>query len=163
MPLCLGSVMAEMNFRRFRCEGGGNGKRFLVGDVATGRVSLGAGNDPGALWLLRPFGADWTIACWANADFLDVLSPLAYDEPRFLDGNIFNSEVQLVNKAAPPFSGTRWFDSDSGDFTSFTCLGEGGAADAPRLLDGWIDKGTVQLRQGLAQFTGTRWSLVQPL
>lgn len=90
-----------------------------------------------------------------------MIIPFTFDfnEPRYLDGNVFNGQVQMVKSVFPPFSGTRWFVSEGPNSTSFACLGAGGDANSPRMLDGWIEQGTVQLRQPLDIFTGIKWSV----
>jgi hypothetical protein len=151
--------MAEAQITRIRCLADGQGAHFLVGNTDSGVVSLGSGNDPGAEWLLKPSGGanEFTVACMAGIDPHDIL--FGPDEPRFLDGNTFTGEVKLVLTTAPPFSGTRWQVSQGDDATTFHCLGVGGPADAATMLDGWIQQGTVQLRQPLPQFTGIKWAL----
>ncbi|MFJ4952186.1 hypothetical protein [Streptomyces sp. NPDC088760] len=146
---------------RLRCEGDGSGKRFLCGNIETGHVSLKSGTAVGTKWLMVPTGGTNEFKFLCTEVFIpDFLITSTFDQPVYLDGNIFNGEVKLVNTTEPPFTGTRWFKAEGGESTSFTCLGAGGEADAPRLLDGWVGMGTVQLRQAAAIFTGTKWTVV---
>jgi hypothetical protein len=154
----MGFVMPEKQIVRLRCAGDGNGARFLnaVPDNSN-KVFLSNPTDPGASWVLNPIGnSQYTLFCLGGITGEDIL--LGSNEPRYLDGNIFTGEVYLSPNIDPPFTGTRWDVSQGPDWTTFRSLGTGGAPEAPRLLDGRLATGTVQLMNSSA-FTGTRWDV----
>ncbi|MCP3759388.1 hypothetical protein [Streptomyces sp. TBY4] len=152
------------DFVRLKCRGGGNGKRYLSGDPFSGdsgTVSLRSSTAPGTLWLRRSLGVagQYSLTCMEGWDAFDILFPFVFDEPRYLDGNIFNGEVKLSTTTEPPFTGTRWFQQEEDEARSFRCLGTGEVVDPARMLDGWVDKGTVQLRPDEDIFTGRMWTV----
>ncbi|MFB7406291.1 hypothetical protein ACFCZ2_03820 [Streptomyces sp. NPDC056202] len=143
------------------CRAPFTGSKYLAGTYERGTVALRNRDDRGTRWEMNHLGnSQYTFLCMQDLDPTNMFDFLAsLNETRYLDGNTHTGTVQLVKNIDPPFTGTRWLRSNGPeDSLVFTCLG---AADGPRILDGWPGPNSVQLRA--ERPPGTKWITVVPV